>query len=78
MTAIISCAMFGEPMNWFKAVCLALILVGVIGLNIGGGGIDVTSTVAGTGLVTGRRHRTSCTAVTCAAVPDAPPVWWAA
>jgi small multidrug resistance pump len=35
--AVIGYLWLGESMNWMKALSLALIVVGVVGLNIGGG-----------------------------------------
>jgi small multidrug resistance pump len=36
--AVIATVTFGEPLSVSKIVCLALIITGVIGLNISGGG----------------------------------------
>ncbi|HEY1599056.1 MAG TPA: multidrug efflux SMR transporter [Pirellulales bacterium] len=36
--AVIATIAFGEPLSASKIVCLALIITGVIGLNISGGG----------------------------------------
>ena len=37
MIAVISCYLFGELMPWTKVVSIALIVAGVVGLNLSGG-----------------------------------------
>lgn len=36
LVAVISYLMLGEEMNWLKAVSLAFVVVGVVGLNLAG------------------------------------------
>ncbi len=36
-TAVIAAIFMGESMDWIKAVCLGLIIIGVVGLNMFGG-----------------------------------------
>src|SRR5262245_38276891 len=41
--AIIGRAFFGEPLNPVKIICLLLIVIGVMGLNMGPGGAPATA-----------------------------------
>jgi small multidrug resistance pump len=36
-TAVLAALFLGETLDWIKALCLALIIIGVVGLNISGG-----------------------------------------
>ena len=36
LIAVIGVLAFGEQMTWGRAICIALIIAGVLGLNLGG------------------------------------------